>query len=199
MEKKPQTSSHCPADAAEAARSGCSSSAASACVCRSRKGQDWIKQVYKVDADANLCVWSICPRSCRASADAQRPARRRSRKGLADPGAAGRGRRPAGPARDVPGEAVAQRRRRGPHAHRPRVDPAQGARGRSGRGAISRRSPGPAIAWRCRCASCPRPIRRSQPPAGRRWPRPGRLRCGPSRRTTWPKPTPISGSALPTP
>ena len=74
-------------------------------------------------------------------------------KGLADPAAAGRGGRPAGAARDVPGEALAQRRGRGPHAHRPCVDPAQGARSRSGRRISSRRSPGQAIGWPCRCAS----------------------------------------------
>ena len=53
-------------------------------------------------------------------------------------------------------QAVAQRRGRGPHAHRPHVDPAQGA-GRSAepdRDGVARR----AIAWPCRCVSCRRPV-----------------------------------------
>ena len=97
------------------------------------------------------------------SADARRPARGRSEKGLADPAAAGRGRRSAGAARDLPGEALAQRRGRGPHAHRPHVDPAQGARRRPAEDYIETVTRA-GYAWPCQCVSCRRP-RPARPPA----------------------------------
>ena len=61
----------------------------------------------------------------------------------------------------LPGEAVAQRRGRGPHAHRPYVDPAQGAGRRLGP-TSSRRCRAQAIAWPRRCASSRRPVGRRQ-------------------------------------
>ena len=133
----------------------------------------------------------------RTSPDARRPSAGRSGQGLADPGDAGGGRGPAGFARDAAGQAVAQRRGRGPHAHRPYVDAAQGAGRRlAGRrhrdGAAGRLSPGRAGARPVEGRSAGK-LRAAADGRGRR-----RLPCGPSRRATWPKPTPISGSASPT-
>ena len=146
--------------------------------------------------DADLCVWSICPRCCRAPPDARWPARRRSRKGLADPAACW-SRPAAGWSRTrrsgrSSGPTSSSRTARSPSTCRPcarrwAADPVETS---------SRRSPGPAIAWPCRCVSWRRPIRRRQPPARRRWRRPGRLRCGPSRRPTSAKPTAYLGVGI---
>ena len=64
-------------------------------------------------------------------------------------------------------EAVAQRRGRGPHAHRPYVDPAQGAGRRLGR-ADRDGVRGKAIAWPCRSVRCRRPVGKPRRAADRR-------------------------------